>query len=290
MRKFMIILATIIALLTASYFLILRSETASTGVLNFATPLSGVELEKDVAFGAHERDRIDYYYPSDAHPDKPIIVFVHGGGWNRGDKSMYKFFAEGLTSEFYNVALPNYRLYPEVTYPAFLEDNARAIAAVHKKHPDSKLVLIGHSAGAYNVLKMGVKPEFLAEQGVDACKTIQGIVALAAPTGAYPAESEPTTLIFPNNISGDEGPINHVDQPLPPILLVNGDQDSSVRFENATEMGEKMNGRAQVKIYDGADHVDPVKQFSRYFKGPIKTDVVEFIAGLPVDQGEGFCR
>ncbi len=292
MRRFVFGLLALIIILLLAYALILRSEKASAGVLNMITPSGSFDLKADVSFGDHPRDSVDYYLAADSDDSKPLIVFIHGGGWSRGDKSMYKFFAEGLTSEGYDVALPNYRLYPEVIYPEFLTDNARAIAAIHKAYPTRYLVLIGHSAGAYNALMMAFKPQYLDAEGIAACYTVRGIVSLAGPTGALPVEKEPTISIFPERLQGDDSTLKHLDQPLPPMLLLNGDEDSSVHPENARVLGAALQGRniATVKIVKGADHVDPVKEMSHTFEGPIKQHILDFIEKLPEDEGDGFCR
>jgi len=292
MKRFLIGLLAILVILVITYNLILQSENGSTKVLNAITPSSTFSVDKDVSFGEGDRDRIDYYTSSTSDETKPLLVFIHGGGWNRGDKSMYKFLAEGLTSEGYDVALPNYRLHPDAIYPAFLQDNARAISAIHKKYPSRYMVIIGHSAGAYNALMMAFKPEYLEAEGIAACYTVRGIVSLAAPTGVYPMKKEPQISIFPDRLQGEDAPLKRIDQPLPPMLLLNGDEDTSVHHNNSIGLGEALEGRgiATVNVVKGADHVDPVKQFSRYFKGSIKDDALAFIEGLPEDEGDGFCK
>jgi len=220
-KRFLIFLLMVVILAGVAFYLLMRSERGQTSVLNFITPSSSYTLEKNFPFGPNPRDRVDFYMSKDSDDSKPLIVFIHGGGWNRGDKDMYTFVAEGLTTRGYDVALPNYRLYPEINNPEFLQDNARAIAAIHKRYPTRYLVLIGHSAGAYNALGMVFKPQYLEEEGVYACYTIRGVVSLAAPTGALPVETEPTLSIFPERLQGDDSFLKHLDQPLPPMLLLN---------------------------------------------------------------------
>ncbi len=295
MRRFLMFLVlTLILLIVGFYFFILKHETRSAGFLNWMTPDDSYTLEADVSFGDRARDRIDYYTSTKSDDAKPMLVFIHGGGWNRGDKGLYEFFAEGLTAQGYDVALPNYRLYPDVNYPDFLVDNARAIAAVQKKYPSRYLVLIGHSAGAYNVLMMGFKPEYLQNEGVEPCYTIRGIVSLAAPTGAFPMTNEPHITIFPERMQGDDAPLNNIGESIPPLLLLNGEQDESVSHINAVKLGDALADRniAQVKTYPGIDHIEPVSQFSTrgFLEGQIKADVIKFIENLPEDEGDGFCR
>lgn len=294
MRRFLMFLVLILLLIGTALFFYSKTEKGGANILNFITPSSSYTLEKNFAFGSNPRDRVDFYMAKESDDTKPLIVFIHGGGWHRGDKSMYKFVAEGLTTRGYDVALPNYRMFPEVKNPEFLKDNARAIAAIHKRYPTRYLVLMGHSAGAYNALGMVFKPQYLEEEGIYACYTIRGVVSLAAPTGALPAESEPTTSIFPEKLQGDDSFLKHTDQPLPPMLLLNGDEDSSVHPDNARKLGAALEGRgiATVNITKGANHVDAVSHFSTrgFLEGPIKNDVMAFIESLPEDEGDGFCK
>ena len=295
MRRFFLFLGlALIILIAGFYFFILKHEVRSAGFLNWMTPDDTYSLEADVSFGDHARDRIDYYTSTQSDESRPLLVFIHGGGWHRGDKSMYEFFAEGLTAQGYDVALPNYRLHPEIDYPDFLNDNARAIATIQKKFPSRYLVLIGHSAGGYNALMMGFKPEYLQNEGVEPCYTIRGIVSLAAPVGVVPMTDEPYITLFPERMQGDDSVLNNLSAAVPPLFLVNGEHDDSVSHLNAVKLGDALAARniAQVKTYPGIDHIDPVSNFSTrgFLEGEIKADVIKFIENLPEDEGDGFCR
>jgi acetyl esterase/lipase len=57
-----------------------------------------------------------------------LIVFIHGGTWEEGSKDDYLFVGEAFASKGYHVLVPNYRLYPDVAFPGFVEDGAGAIA------------------------------------------------------------------------------------------------------------------------------------------------------------------
>lgn len=294
MKRVMKIILILLVVIVLLLVVVLRSDGGGAAALNAITPSKTFTVEKDISYGDHARQSTDFYKAANPKADTPMIVFIHGGGWTSGDKSMYKFLAEGLTSEGYDVALPNYRIYPEVKYPAFLDDSAKAIAAIAKKEPRRPLVLIGHSAGAYNALMMAFQPNHLSDAGFGLCENIAGIVSLASPTGALPAEQEPTISIFPDRFMGDDGALRHVDRPLPPLLLINGKDDTSVHPENAVELGEALKGRdvATVKIYPDTNHVDVVKQFSRHFEkqGETKADVIRFIDNLPGKSNGTYCK
>ena len=87
------------------------------------------ERRADVPYGTGARQRLDVYTPSHAQ-SRPIIVFWYGGGWERGRKSQYRFVGAALAKAGYVAVLPDYRLYPEVKFPAFVQDGAEALAWV----------------------------------------------------------------------------------------------------------------------------------------------------------------
>jgi hypothetical protein len=124
---------------------------------------------RDIPYGADHRQQLDVYVPSGptAGP-RPIIVFFYGGSWNSGVKNGYGFVGRALAARGFVVAIPDYRLVPQVRFPAFLEDGAAAVrwmrghAAQYGGDPD-RVVLAGHSAGAYNAARRtggrsGVRP------------------------------------------------------------------------------------------------------------------------------------
>jgi acetyl esterase/lipase len=121
-------------------------------------PYTGVSVKRDVAYGKHERHVFDIFSSPEAGKGKPVVVFIHGGGFARGSKR-----APG--SPFYdNIGLwaqknglvgvtMNYRLAPEFPYPAGVEDVTAAVAWLQKHAAEyggdaKKIFLWGHSAGA----------------------------------------------------------------------------------------------------------------------------------------------
>ena len=89
-----------------------------------------------------------------------MIVFFYGGSWQTGARSEYGFVAARLARRGFVVAVPDYRLFPEAVFPAFLEDAASAVAWMFRHASEfggnsAELFLIGHSAGAYNAVMLG---------------------------------------------------------------------------------------------------------------------------------------
>jgi len=258
---------------------------APVSILNGITPSSTFDRTKNVSFGEGDRDELDIYRADEPKEDAPVLMFVHGGSWDSGSKGIYKFLAEGFTKSGYDIVVPNYRLYPQGRFPDFIEDNAKAVSYTAETFPDKQIVLIGHSAGAYNVLMLAMRDEYLRTAGVDRCAKILGVVALAAPTGIIPLDSEPLITIFPDRFTGDDAVLNNVTGPAPSIFLGHGESDTTVYPRNSTALAEKITARggsARVEIYPGQSHIDVVKVLSRHFDGDatLKADIVNFIDGL----------
>lgn len=174
---------------------LLAATIAALGALLAPGAAHAYTVEKDIPYlaGAGPWQRLDVYRPSPA-PAKPVpvVVWVHGGGWAAGDKSnRVPDKARLFTDAGYVFVSVNYRLSPN---PPGLDDPARARFPVHpadvaaavrwlgggirsRGGDPSRVVLIGHSAGAQIVTLLGVGQGFLRPRGVDPL-TIRGIVAL----------------------------------------------------------------------------------------------------------------
>ena len=268
-------------------------------VLNAITPSGSYSLGKDIAYGALERQKLDIYTPNQAKENKskigaPVLVFIHGGSWKDGNKDMYKFVGQSFASAGYRVAIPNYRLYPDVVYPEFVNDTSAAIAFIAKRYPDTSVIVIGHSAGAYNAVMATVDPKYLKANGVDLCKRIAGTVGLAGPYGAFPMTDEPYITIFPNRQKGDDAPAQIKLGPTPPMFLPIGDKDTTVSDKHSRTLTDKITargGKAEFKLYPGLTHIDMVKVLSKYFDedATLKADILAFIETNSVVKGE-YCR
>nr|AID57592.1 esterase [uncultured bacterium] len=259
---------------------------APVSILNGITPSSSFNKTKNEAYGTEKYEILDVYRTEKPRADAPVLVFVHGGSWDSGSKNIYKFLAEAFTSSGYDIVVPNYRLYPEAIFPNFIEDNAKAVAYVQKTFPDRQIVLMGHSAGAYNVLMLALRDEYLDDAGVNRCEKIAGVVALAPPTGVVPLTGPRLIEIFPDRFLGEDAVLNNVNAPSPPLFLGHGESDTTVYPQNSTQLAEKVAARGgvvEVKVYEGQSHIDVVKVLSRHFDGKVtlKADILAFIEALP---------
>lgn len=238
----------------------------------------------DAAYGPQARQRLDIYAPDEAAAaPRPIIVFLYGGSWQSGTKKGYGFAARALAAQGFVVAVPDYRLVPQVRFPGFVEDCAAAVrwvranAARYGGDPD-RIVIVGHSAGAYNGAMIALDPRFL---GADRAG-LRGFVGLAGPYDFLPLNGPITTAAFGN------APDPRATQPItfasagdPPVLLLHGVADDTVFARNSQALARRLNAagvRAEVKLYPKVGHVGIVSAFSRPFRGraSVLDDTIRF--------------
>lgn len=125
---------------------------------------------KDIGYGPDQRQRLDYWPAS--RKASPLVVYIHGGGWSRGDKRQ----GAGSKPTFYNqlgysFASLNYRLVPQVSPDSQAQDIAVAIATLRKDagqlgFDPSRIILMGHSAGAHLAALVATDPRYLQTAAV----------------------------------------------------------------------------------------------------------------------------
>ena len=137
-------------------------------------------LAQDLPYADGDRKRLDIYGPNEIMEPAPVVMFIYGGAWKQGRRQDYQFIGKALAANGFVVVIPDYRLYPEVTYPDFLEDNAQAVKWIEDNIKDyggdtSRFFLAGHSAGAYGAVMLGLEKSFLNDYQVT--MPIKGIAA-----------------------------------------------------------------------------------------------------------------
>lgn len=280
-------------------FLLLLTGLAITAcspvqLLNTITPSGSYSLAKDIPYGEHDRLKLDVYKPDTPNAGAPVLIYVHGGSWSDGNKNLYKFLGENLAANGYEVVIPNYRLFPGIKFPDPVTDTAQMAAWTARQYPNRKIVLMGHSAGGYNVLMAGLVPKYLEEAGVDRCGRIAGIISLAGPTGIIPLKEEPYITIFPDRFTGKDAPLNNTGDPAPPLFLLHGADDTTVYPQNQKKLAKLVNergGKAEIIVYPKVDHTKIIQVLSRYFDGdaPVKNDVLRFLGEIDVNL-DNYCQ
>lgn len=166
--------------------LFLTHGCSAVGVVNALTPRDNFTLVANIPYRVGPRRRLDLYLPRTLHPSAPVVVLFYGGEWEDGSKDLYLFVGETLAARGFIVAIPDYRIYPEVRYPDFLEDNAAAIHWVIDHigqfgGNQRDLHLLGHSAGVYNAAMLALDRPWLGAMGLNPRREIRDVVCLAGP-------------------------------------------------------------------------------------------------------------
>ena len=264
----------------------LLSSCSPLGAFNALVPKDGGSrlVAKDRSYGAHPRQRLDVYAPRRPSAEPlPIIVFFYGGSWSSGDKGGYAFAGHALAARGFLVAIPDYRLVPEVRFPAFLEDSAAAVRWVRSNaarfggDPD-RIVLVGHSAGAYNAAMLSLDPQWL---GIDRA-TVRGFAGIAGPYDFLPLDTAVSQAAFGEapDLPATQ-PVNFASSGDPPTLLVTGHDDTTVYPRNSLRLAERLAGAGvpvETRLYDDVGHVGALTALARPFRGkaPVLRDVTQF--------------
>ena len=257
--------------------------------LNAAVPDTGYDHHADIAYGEMPRRRLDVYVPHDLAGPAPVVVFLYGGSWKRGERRNYRFVAETLTGRGAVVVIPDYRLYPEARFPGFVEDAAAAVRWVHDNierygGDRDRLFLMGHSAGAHIAALVALDDRYLAAVGLSP-GVVRGLIGLAGPYAFDPSKYRSVRPVFADAVAPDDvRPVTFADGDAPPTLLLHGGDDTTVYPVNSAELARRINaagGSARRIEYEDVGHVGILLALARPFRGraPVADDAAAFIAG-----------
>jgi acetyl esterase/lipase len=261
-------------------------------MLNAFTPQGSFDRTEGIAYGSDPRQKLDVYVPRHRVPNAPVVVFFYGGSWNSGSRSDYSFVGEALASRGIVAVLADYRLYPQVRYPLFLEDGAQAVAWTHEHirqyaGDPQRLYLMGHSSGAYNVAMLALDPQWLAAVGLSP-HDLRGWIGLAGPYDFLPIKNPQVRPVFfwPDSPPQSQ-PINHVSRGAPPALLIASRDDTLVNpTRNTGGLAQKLRAAGvpvQDLYYSRTGHATLVATLSRPMRGlaPVLDQVAGFVKTPP---------
>jgi acetyl esterase/lipase len=244
------------------------SEALQFTLANLPTCLSPVRVRRDIAYGSDSRHTLDVHAMPGAQ-ERPVVIFWYGGGWITGSKAAYRFVGNALARCGYCAILPDYRLYPAVRFPGFIEDAAQVVAFVRQKARDwggnpSKIILMGHSAGAHLAAMVAFNRSYLRAVG-GTNRWISAFVGLSGPYAVLP-DSDPYRSIFGAPYQPEDWqPISHVDDDSPPSLLLQGACDRLLDCSEATRLRDALLHRhveAEAEVFPSASHEDLVAALS----------------------------
>ncbi|WP_424192585.1 alpha/beta hydrolase [Ampullimonas aquatilis] len=276
--------------------LVLLSACAPLTLINGFDSGRGYIVQNNFAYGADPRQRLDVYLPASNESNDhgsllhPLVVFFYGGSWNRGDRADYRFVGRALARRGMVVVVADYRLYPQVRYPDFLQDSAQAVAwalqhASQWQADPTHLFLMGHSAGAYNAAMLALDDHWLTEQGV-AKGTVKGWIGLAGPYDFLPIENPDAKPVFnhPNYPSGSQ-PIDFVCANSPPAYLAAATKDTLVNPQrNTLQMADKLTKAGvpvKVELFDKVSHASLIATLygPLSWLAPVAEQIVAFVTG-----------
>lgn len=271
---------------------IMRNGPAVLSVVDrLAGGVRDAELKAIISTGPHPQQQVVVWGqarrdPADA--PAPVLVFAHGGSWRSGNPVDYGFIGRAFVPEGFVVVLAGYRLGEDGRYPAMLEDTARAIEWTHSEiaaygGDPGKIVIAGHSAGAYNVVMAALEEQWLGRRGLSA-KDISGVVGLSGPYDFVPLDSESTIASFGHVDPVEKTqPIAHIGGAhkgdAPPMLLIHGEKDTLVRPRNTRFLADRLietGNTVEAVFKPEMDHNQPLISLAAPWRN--RNDLVELIS------------
>lgn len=275
---------TVIAIILAVPTLLVNCSRVAYGVMNGPSYLGSYERHANIRYGELRRQSLDVYVPEGAS-NRPTVVFWYGGIWTKGSKEQYRFVGAALANAGYVAILPDYRLYPSVRFPEFVDDGALAVkwARDHASElggDPRAIFLMGHSAGGHLAALLALDERYLGKVGGDP-SWIRGWIAVSAP---YALEMRIPLLsaIFAAHPASEWQPVQLVSARTPPALLVHGLDDNLVHPREAVDFDEKLRAAGvpvECRLYSDTGHVTPITAMSLPLRSTATTlaDVKQFI-------------
>ena len=212
-----------------------------------------------------ERHRLDLYLPKDK-TNFPVLMFVHGGGYQGGDRKLAEEFGRVFARRGVAVAAISYRLYPQVKHPCHIQDVARAFAWVKgnisKYGGDAESAFVsGHSAGAHLVSLLGTDESYLKAEKLT-FKDIKGVLAIS---GGYRIQPIRMEVFGSEEGMRQASPFSHITGGHPPFLLIFGSEEKQERHDLSKEFRDallKAKGEAECVEIKDRDHAGLFSQIS----------------------------
>jgi arylformamidase len=242
-----------------------------------ASKVDDTEFKKkqDIAYGDHPAQKLDLYQPSQAEPragsGSPIMIYIHGGGWRKGDKARVGQKAEFFTGKGWLFISANYRLIPEGKHPNNVQDVASAIAWAHERAAEhggdsDRIFIMGHSAGCHLVALVATDQRYLEKAG-RSLDIVKGVIALDTQAYDLPKLIAETPSALYAQVFGkdpavhrDASPLQHVakDKNIPPFLICYssgmGRRPNSKRPIYANAFGNALRAAGvTAEVVDGSD-------------------------------------
>lgn len=247
-----------------------------------------------VPYGPNPRHLLDVYQPATgtAPGNAPVVLFFYGGNWTSGERAEYRFVGEALAANGIIAVVADYRLSPNVRYDGFLGDCALALQwtlvnAASLGGDPARVMVMGHSAGAYNAAMLALDPRWLAPLGLTPDR-LAGWIGLAGPYDFLPIVDPQVQVAFgwPHTPAYSQ-PIFYADAKAPRSLLLAARNDKVVDTQrNTVGLANRLRAAGtdvEMRIFDHLSHVTTVAALARPLDwlAPVLSTVVDFVRGDP---------
>ncbi|MEL7297053.1 MAG: alpha/beta hydrolase [Pseudomonadota bacterium] len=263
--------------------LLLLAGCSSFDVLNGVTGSGHYEVIADITYADHGRGQLDIYLPTTAAVAPPVLVFFYGGSWREGSRQDYEFVASELTRAGIIVVLPDYRRYPAVQFPTFVEDAADSVRFARAELGSRQIAhgdvyVGGHSAGAHIAALLALSPDFLGDERA----SLAGFVGLSGPYDFLPLESSFLKSVFPASSRAESQPIAFAKNGAGRVLLIHGGADKTVAPGNSERLADALarsDAAVSLKIYPGVKHARVVAALATPLSrlAPTAKDIAAFL-------------
>lgn len=268
-----------------SALMVSACSSASFFVANMPVAFSDSKRHENISYGEYQWQKLDIYVPKNISKPAPVLVFFYGGRWSFGTKEQYAFAALPFVEKGYIVVIPDYSKYPDVKFPVFVQDAAKAVAWTHDHIGEyngdkERLYLSGHSSGAHLAALVSADPQYLKSYSKSR-NIITAFAGLAGPYDFIPEDDDLKDMFGPpENYSNMQVP-SFIDGNQPPMLLLHGADDTTVIQRNLNRLRDKIGqkgGAVETKIYPGIDHKEIVGALSWVWhdKAPVGDDMIAF--------------
>ena len=252
-------------------FLVTACAQATFSVINIPAHLSNkIEVASAVYDSKNSLSLDVYQAKSSVKQPQDVVIFFHGGRWETGTREDYKFMGYKLAEQGFLVVIPDYRKYPNVKFPAFVEDAAHAIAWVDDNIMNTSafqgesLTVMGHSSGAHIGALALADASYLA--ALDKAPNIADkFIGLAGPYSFTPEADDLKDMFGPPYNYPNMQVTTFIDGYEPHMYLLHGDADETVKAANYLKLEDAISakgGKVTVKTYDGVDHTGILKPFT----------------------------
>jgi|CXWL01.1.fsa_nt_gi acetyl esterase/lipase len=244
-------------------------------------------LAADIGFDRASGQKLNVWGTKVAGEKRPVLVFFYGGGWANGNRAHYGFAARAYANRGFIVVLPDYRKVPHIRFPAFNQDGAAAVRWVHDNiarygGDPERVVLAGHSAGAYIAMMLTLDQSYLRAAGVNP-GIIRAAAGLSGPYDFYPYDSRRAINAmnaWPRPM--ETQPITFARKDAPPVMVLTGTADDTVKPRNAILLSRRLHelgAPVEFRAYNDLSHEDVVMALSKPFrsKATVLQDSADFL-------------